>query len=727
MATKYLDHGAYGNSEVTGSISGTTLTVSAVTSGYIYLGAQITGTGIAADTYITANGTGAGGTGTYTVSVSQTVSSRTLTGKYANPPWTPTAWGVPQEGDGTASTAATASATVSIDLSAATAAAGNTISIMGATLTCVASGATVNNFNAGSGATLVANLVAAINRTTATATITAQATGWATPKIQDAVYARVGSPTTTLEIMTRAGSAQYNTSQVTTSGFTGGTFGPYTFSGGSGGCWGYLVNHYPQWPSSVAISIYGVFAGAITGMPIAGTMGNATIGGDTVRVRSGKSIWYNSQSTVGCYGGGSRTQPLEIQFDDGTSWPADGSTPVFTFTATYFTNYTSINLAPSAGPANIRAPRYADGTRGLVFTVTPTSSGYLTAYGYSSTTWTNVDFNTYPSTSVFAQFVQYGNDGVYANRFIGCRWKHRMNAQFLSFSTSRGMTEFMDCEFDNTGTPTPNSGAFAAIGAGHTNGTEWIFEACKFTGFPSTSRLFSVGQSTVYSTRVIFSNCSWGNLGSKGPVTLPISQGQRSYCYVSGFSQTGTRDFFINQGGGFVDWDASGGYPTCNAKLMDGTTGWSIKVIPTTDTIKISRNNPLELPRIGKIMPTNALLTEGVRTLKIQLAVEQTLTLTKQDISLMVVYEDTAGVLQVIDSYDPSATALDTSTATWSSESGGQVAFYPGPVLHNKKEFSITTPTAVKAETEVGIFVRFGFSVTDSTKTIFVDPDIAVT
>ena len=51
----------------------------------------------------------------------------------------------------------------------------------------------------------------------------------------DAVFARIGSPTTTLQIMTRAGSAQYNTSQVTTSGLTGGTFGPYTFSGGDGG------------------------------------------------------------------------------------------------------------------------------------------------------------------------------------------------------------------------------------------------------------------------------------------------------------------------------------------------------------------------------------------------------------------------------------------------------------------------------------------------------------
>ena len=67
-----------------GSISGTTLTVSSVTSGTLAIGQLITGTGVSASppgssaTYITALGTGTGGVGTYTVSVSQTVSSTTM-------------------------------------------------------------------------------------------------------------------------------------------------------------------------------------------------------------------------------------------------------------------------------------------------------------------------------------------------------------------------------------------------------------------------------------------------------------------------------------------------------------------------------------------------------------------------------------------------------------------------------------------------------------------------
>jgi len=63
---------------VTGSISGTTLTVSAVTSGTLKIGQTIEGSGVTDGTIIKAFGTGSGGAGTYTVSASQTVSSTTI-------------------------------------------------------------------------------------------------------------------------------------------------------------------------------------------------------------------------------------------------------------------------------------------------------------------------------------------------------------------------------------------------------------------------------------------------------------------------------------------------------------------------------------------------------------------------------------------------------------------------------------------------------------------------
>jgi hypothetical protein len=73
--------GAPSSAVVTGGISGTTLTVTVVSSGSLAIGTYITGSGVTPGTYITTLGTGLGGIGTYTVSNSQTVSSTTITGQ----------------------------------------------------------------------------------------------------------------------------------------------------------------------------------------------------------------------------------------------------------------------------------------------------------------------------------------------------------------------------------------------------------------------------------------------------------------------------------------------------------------------------------------------------------------------------------------------------------------------------------------------------------------------
>jgi hypothetical protein len=76
--TGYGDLFANKSADFTASISGTTMTVTAVSSGVLSVGDSISGTGVSTDTKITAFGTGSGGVGTYTVSVSQTVTSRIM-------------------------------------------------------------------------------------------------------------------------------------------------------------------------------------------------------------------------------------------------------------------------------------------------------------------------------------------------------------------------------------------------------------------------------------------------------------------------------------------------------------------------------------------------------------------------------------------------------------------------------------------------------------------------
>jgi len=65
---------------VTASITGTTMTVSAVTTSGVAVGDLVHGSGVQPYTRVTALGTGTGGIGTYTVSVSQTLASGTVVG-----------------------------------------------------------------------------------------------------------------------------------------------------------------------------------------------------------------------------------------------------------------------------------------------------------------------------------------------------------------------------------------------------------------------------------------------------------------------------------------------------------------------------------------------------------------------------------------------------------------------------------------------------------------------
>lgn len=69
----------------TGSISGTTLTITAVATGDIALGQYLSGSGVTAGTQIVDFLTGAGGIGTYQVNTSQTANSTTLTTYYQRP------------------------------------------------------------------------------------------------------------------------------------------------------------------------------------------------------------------------------------------------------------------------------------------------------------------------------------------------------------------------------------------------------------------------------------------------------------------------------------------------------------------------------------------------------------------------------------------------------------------------------------------------------------------
>ena len=67
--------GSPGTYPITGYIAGTTFTVTSAPSGKVGVNTSFYGAGVSLNTYVTALGTGLGGTGTYTVSPSQTLGS----------------------------------------------------------------------------------------------------------------------------------------------------------------------------------------------------------------------------------------------------------------------------------------------------------------------------------------------------------------------------------------------------------------------------------------------------------------------------------------------------------------------------------------------------------------------------------------------------------------------------------------------------------------------------
>lgn len=75
----YVVDNPRGVATFTGSISGATMTISAIASGNLAVGCIISGAGVTAGTYITALGTSTGGVGTCTVNHAQTVASEIMT------------------------------------------------------------------------------------------------------------------------------------------------------------------------------------------------------------------------------------------------------------------------------------------------------------------------------------------------------------------------------------------------------------------------------------------------------------------------------------------------------------------------------------------------------------------------------------------------------------------------------------------------------------------------
>lgn len=637
-------------------------------------------------------------------------------GLYATPVAGGTVPTVAEDGNGAAKTAATM-ATLVITFTGVPAADG-AITIAGVTFTAKASGATGNQFNAVTDATTCAtNLKTAINASTSNAVQPVGAIASTAP-LRNVVNAT--SSGGVLTVYTRCSGSEWN-SVTESSTLTNATISAQ-WSGGGDGAWGYLLNMSSLWPTGLGITRYGVL----------GTtrcyVGSYTFGSDKIICRSGKTITSSGDlpsnyCDFGAWPGASQYKRLVVEMDDGTEWPADGTAP---------TTQLQINNAyfPSVGwgaRSNLyfKSPIYTDGTYGFSIGITSGSYrlAFLTCWGLEIE---GVRF--FASTqSVVIGSPEGNTPGIESQAILrNCEISSPGGGPLVYLvnnSYRRNYVTFTNCKFVTTYTsshpgviesPANDNGAY--VGA-------W-FDSCKFLGFVGASKLFSTGAWSRYNNSVFFRNCDFASLATTGPTLALVSATiEATNVCCAGSSQFGNRDFFVDTFNGYVEWRSNRGFPTLSAKLLDGTTPWSIHIIPTTCADRLSRSNFVETPRIGKINS----LADGARTLTVEFVVHDALSFTKCEISIFVDYQSTSGNYEVIDTYDDNGGALTASDAVWSSESGGKVNYVDGVVQsHNKYKFSLTTPKPIATGTEIGIVVRVHKHVSTAVQGIFVDPEIQV-
>lgn len=627
-------------------------------------------------------------------------------GLYAAPVAAGTVPTAAEDGNGAGKTAATM-ATMVITFTGIPAADG-AVTVAGITFTAKASGATGNQFNAVTDATTCAtNLKNAINASTTNA-IKPTGSIAATAPLRNIVNAT--SSAGVLTIYTRQCGSEWN-STTETSTLTNATISAQ-WSGGADGAWGYFSNPAAvAFPTSMAIATYGVFS---TSMPYLGGIA----AGDKVVIRSAKTITHTNSTAaitpLGSAVNGTKAAPVRFVIDDGTEWPADGSTPVFQIN---WTANGSKVFGPSSSRAYIlEAKKYSDSLYG--FKIVQDANTLLVV--------TSIDHRLtgchFQSTTGWAYFTpQFGGGGQswgsYGYTEIrDCKIASPNNSYFVvcpGSSSYQYNISFINVVFSNAGNASANTGvlyaAYAGLGV-------FRLDGCRFTDFVSGSLgLIALSSPVSY----FFNDCDWGNIG------IFNTAASHALAVIASSTQYANRDFFFITAAGFVEWTSNRAFPTLSAVLLDAATPWSIHMVPTTTAGALSMLSVLETPRIGKINS----FADGVRTITVQVAVHESQTWDRADISLVVDYLGADGVINSVSSYDIGGTALTTSSVTWSSESGGQVTYVDNSLVqyHNKYSLSVTTPTSVETGTEISARVRIHTHVASTTQGVFVDPEMVVT
>jgi hypothetical protein len=632
-------------------------------------------------------------------------------------------WGVPQEGDGSALTAATASSTVSVVFTA-NAAAGNTVTVCGVVFTCVASGATGNQFNVGAALTnSLTNLVAAINASS-TAVGATVATG--IPQLRNLVFARNTSGTT-LQVMMRVGSAALDGANnancaVTASGWASSTSLPALFAGGSGGCWGWLMNPAAIGAgSSLAALSYGVMVAALPICPVrhdALTAQNTPTLNDTIwaRTKTGITIACASNTFPGI---GTPNYSHHLVFDSNTVWTGDTGLGQVLITFATTTTDVLLRLLPNAAAQfkSVRCIRKGalcfrqiSSTTGQ-FLLAPNSSGGSRA----AALWQGVVFEqaaAVPSTvgnmrlqgsSVFCGL--RFKDVDFVNNVARTTWAGAINVSSVDGSIIWEGGRIVN---NHTAGGDPGVVVNGAAGAGASirligvQVSGWAF---------GRYRVWTPG-SYGAGSELVAEACTGITLGGYANLSASETQGPNTQTATTTSADAGL-GFRYEYRAGVVDWDpdAAPAYPTRSALLMDNATPWALKLDWFATTVNLLSN--LMTPRLS----TMNRLASAVRTVTLDFL--SPVTLTTRDVVMRLHYIGTDNLARTETTFGLAA-ALSTPTNTWAG-----MANYPS---HTAQRLSLTTSADIKTGTEVAVYLEaYGVPPGGAGIQLYVDPEIGLT
>lgn len=634
-----------------------------------------------------------------------------------------TGWPLPaQDGDGLATGLASA-AVAAIDCAGVTAAAGHTLSIAGAALTCVASGANGTQFNGGAGATLAANLAAAINASTV---LVAAGASPSLPQLRSLVYARVQPGTsTTVQLMTRAGAAAFNHAANSAMAVSATGFAPALtqFSGGASGAWGYLWNDTVLWPQALSAGAYGAVKANLSS-------GAGLLASPPAPMTENDWVWLRAKDEVLTYGV-TRTiaiaAPFQLVVDcTNAKWPGTLGKK-FTFGRDAGPNGGLIQLVVTA--ASVSTPMFfaltATAPNGVVLT-----NGCMQP-NVASTSHALISIGTALSGRAVFENVLFDSPTPYAyrcgvsleNQWGGAKAVYFRNIQ-ANWARSAGLTYFL------------SSGNAGTLNV-HIDGLRAVLDAA--TSHPGMVRW----QPASVLQQVVAKNCTAASPGGSVKITEPFSNARNQSLRtenMEGFDLVGSGLFGLEPGGldasssvqvavgpnkrtqvetcaTLLEWLPGSGFPTLQAELEDGTL-WSWR-LTWSSSGAIYAGAPVDQLTLTQRAP----LTTAVRTVTIEALVASDIGPVPGDaLAMLIAYTDSAGILRSestapMGSFRTVAPALPASAASWALGSYG---------THTPVKLTKTTAWQVKAGTDIMATLQFLRPSPAVPSMVFVEPDLRV-